>query len=156
MPAKLSDHALHAVLLLNRIALGLFFLLAGVAKVRGGVGEFVEKGFRGLQPDWLPNVIATPYAYSIPYLEIVLGATLMLGLLGRLSALLIAGMIASFTVALVVKSGSFEHGSGPFSPNFLMIALGLLLTMTGAGRFSIDALMGRRFDLCVSVGGGKG
>jgi uncharacterized membrane protein YphA (DoxX/SURF4 family) len=138
--AKLEPHGwvIDFVLFLNRVAMGLYLLLAGVAKVRGGVANFVEKAFAPMRPAWLPEAIATPYGYAIPYLEVILGATLLLGLLGRLSAFLTFLMITSFTIALVVKNQSFVHGPGPFSANFIMIALALLLAVAGPGRFSLD------------------
>lgn len=126
------------VLLLNRLALGLVFLLAGIGKIRGGVTNFVEGGFRGLTPAWLPNWFATPYGYTVPFAETIFGGLLILGLFGRLTAGVLTLMLTSFTIALYVagKAG----GSGPIHPNIVYIALALLLATIGPGKLSADGL----------------
>lgn len=131
-------------LLLNRVAMGLFFLMAGVGKIRGGVGNFVNDSFKKLQPDWLPDWVAAPYAWSLPFLEIVLGAMLMIGLLTRITASVICLMILSFTIAIAVNVGITNHGSGPFSANVVMITLTFLLAVVGSGMFSADRLLLKR------------
>jgi len=137
-----NSHVFSLVLLLNRASLGLYFLLAGYGKVtgEGGVKAFVEGGFKALSPSWLPEVIATPYGYAIPWLEIILGAMLVLGIFGRPVAALIGLMILSFTVALFIKNQSMVHGPGPFSANVIMVTLAAMLTVTGAGRYAVESL----------------
>lgn len=130
-------------LLLNRLSLGGYFLAAGIGKItsEGGIKGFVEGMFSKLTPDWLPQALATPYGYSLPVAEVVLGGLLMIGLLTRISALLIALMILSFTIALVIANDSLS-GGGPnvFHSNVILVTLGLLLFRIGPGRISIDAL----------------
>ena len=133
---------LDAVLLLNRLALGLYFLLAGVGKLRMGVGQFYEKGFLKLKPAWLPDAVASPYGHALPFLECALGGLLVLGLLGRWAAGLMALLLLSFTVALW-QAGMFFGGPGPFHDNVPFLTLAMLLAVTGPGRFSVDGLLKR-------------
>ncbi len=139
------------VLLLNRVALGGFFLAAGWGKVlgEGGVEKFnanymgmVEKMNKlAVLPAWMLGEdwsgFHNAYSQIVPYAEIILGALLIIGLLGRLCSFLIAGMLASFTVALY-GAGAFYSGSGPFHTNVILALLALLLVFTGAGLFSVD------------------
>jgi uncharacterized membrane protein YphA (DoxX/SURF4 family) len=143
---------LEVVILLTRIAFGLFLLLAGYGKIHGGVGNFYWGtgdfakfgGFLKLKPHWLPEFFASPYGHAVPFLEFGVGAALILGLLGRLSAFGAALMIGSFTIALY-GAGALNMGPLPsVHPNFVYITLALLLAATGPGRISLDKLIGWR------------
>lgn len=127
------------VLLLNRLALGAYFMLAGVSKVRGGLDGWMS-GYKSMMPAWLPSWIGIPYGWFIPFGEVVFGAMLVVGLFSRTTALVITGMIGSFTLALW-QAGKFFDAPGPFHPNVLFVTLGLMLAMSGAGRFSVDAFV---------------
>jgi len=139
MTCSKSGHWLcNTVLLLNRLSLGMFFLLAGVAKVRGGVTEFVEGFYSQVTPAWLPSWIATPFGYSLPFFEIIAGGLLVIGLFGRLGALVILLLLVSFTIALC-GAGMFFSGPGPFHTNVILLTLAALLVVTGSGGYSLDA-----------------
>lgn len=137
-----------------RVALGLYLLLAGVGKVQGeinnGIGSFYKgAGFQGLQPDWLPDVLAAPYGYALPWLEVIIGGMLIVGLLGHLAALLGLLMLVSFTLAKVMASGDIAatgpSDPGAFSTNYIQIAGYLMLTLVGCGRWAVDTkLLGKR------------
>jgi uncharacterized membrane protein YphA (DoxX/SURF4 family) len=129
-----------------RVALGGYFLAAGIGKaigeVRNGHGHFYETSFQGLQPEWLPNALAAPYGYTLPWLEIILGLLLVIGLFGRITAAIIGLMIVSFTVALAMKFGPTAQppeAGGPISANYLQIAAYVALAAMGPGRWSVDA-----------------
>ena len=125
-------------LLLNRISIGLYLLLAGTGKLQSGIVEFVNESFKGLQPAWLPDALALPYAYSLPFLEVFFGGLLILGFVTRTSAAICALMILSFTIALTVNNQSLVHGPGPFSANLIYITLLFLIAVVGPGKLSID------------------
>lgn len=127
------------VLLLNRLALGGYFMLAGVDKVKGGLDKWMTS-YKGMLPEWLPTAVGVPYGWFIPFGEIVFGALLIVGLFSRTSALVVTGMIGSFTVALWQANQLFA-GPGPFHTNIILITLGLMLAMAGSGRFSVDAFV---------------
>ena len=73
-------------LLVLRFATGLFFLIAGIKKVSGGTGNFVKFASDFL-PGFMPAAIGKGYLYAGPWLEILVGLGIMLGLLSALSAL---------------------------------------------------------------------
>ncbi|MEM1026462.1 MAG: DoxX family protein [Planctomycetota bacterium] len=132
-----------------RVAMGGYFLAAGVFKaigeIQNGLGSFYQGNFKALQPAWLPDVLAAPYGYALPWLEIVLGVMLVVGFFGRISAVLIGVMIASFTVALALKLGWTAQppdAPGPISGNYLQLAAYVALVALGPGRWSVDGARG--------------
>ena len=139
-------------LLLTRLTVGSYFAAAGVRKLSGelneGLGTFYSTSFKGLQPGWLPDALAAPYGYALPWMEVILGVMLVLGLFGRLAAALIGLMIVSFTIALAMKMGWRAQGPDtphPFNANYIQIAVCFLLACTGPGSLSLDrVLRGRR------------
>src|SRR5687768_16153113 len=74
-------------LFLARVPLGAYFLLAGVGKLRGGVGKFVESNL-SMAREHLPEKWASIFLNTLPYAEIVLGGMLILGLLTRVTSLI--------------------------------------------------------------------
>lgn len=137
-----TNPTLSVLLLLNRLALGLYFALAGLTKVRGGVGKFYHGSFAALRPRWLPEFLALPYGYSLPWLELLFGATLVLGWYTRISAWAVAAMLVSINLALLLADRFFD-GPGPFHVNVMLLTLALLLGHVGGGALSVDALWRR-------------
>jgi len=130
-------------LLLNRLALGLYFFLAGVGKFRMGVGVFYEQGFVPLRPAWLPEALGRPFGYALPLIELLLGLLLIAGLFSRITAGLIALLLATFTIALA-QAGLFFPAAGPFHANVVFFTLAILLASVGPGRYSVDDLLAKR------------
>ncbi|MEX2214441.1 MAG: DoxX family protein [Phycisphaeraceae bacterium] len=125
------------VLLINRLALGLYFFFAGYEKVFNvGVGTFFEKTYKPNVPDWLPQFIATPYGYAVPFLEMIAGAALAVGLFGRIAALLVAALLVSFMLAMGVSGAG-----GTFDKNIVFATLAIMLVITGPGTLSIDRFL---------------
>lgn len=134
--------AFSLILLLNRFTLGLFFLLAGFNKVRDGVAQFVAGPFKSLTPPWLSEGFATPFGHSLPYIEIVAGLMLILGLFTRFASGAVALLLISFTIALS-GVGLFFHPEGvPFHTNIILISLAMLFMVAGPGLYSVDAKLG--------------
>jgi uncharacterized membrane protein YphA (DoxX/SURF4 family) len=135
-----------------RISVGLYMLLAGIGKVQGeinnGIGSFSNGPFTAMKPDWLPSVMAMPYGYALPWLEVLVGATLIVGFYTRLTGLVGMGMLASFTIALILKFDSItaqpDGPGGPFNANYIQCTAYLLFALLGAGRWSVDAAMSKR------------
>jgi putative oxidoreductase len=122
-----------------RLAMGLLLVFAGWMKVHDmGVGEFVEKYYTPAIPSWLPHALAIPYGYFIPWIELIGGAMLVLGLLGRLTAVVLTLLMVSIVIATGLKPDQ-----SPFNTTLIYISLTILLAATGPGRLSLDALLFR-------------
>ena len=136
-------------LLLARVPLGAFFILAGFAKftAKGGVSAFVAQ-FAKSVPPWAPQSAGRFYLQVLPYAEILVGASLVLGVAGRIGGLAAALMLASFVVAVTgVRSPNL-----PFQPNVIFIGIALLIALAGPGSISMDRVMWGKAN---PEGGGK-
>lgn len=134
--------------------LGGVFLVSGGTKVfdPGGLAASIRTYELGL-PEWFVTVSA----YSLPYLEVMLGLYLIVGLFTRASAWATNALMLLFTVALLqgalrglqIDCGCF--GSSAEQSNLWLdalrdvglLALGLQVALSPPGRFGVDALLGR-------------
>ena len=130
-------------LLAARVPMGMFFLIAGYGKFTGsgGVSGFVSQSRSGI-PGWISPQLGHYYLGAVPYLEVIVGAFLVLGLLTRLVGLIGALMITSF----IIGATGIRGNGLPFSPNLIYLGLLLLVFLVGPGKLSVDALLfgGRR------------
>ncbi|MGQ9651403.1 MAG: DoxX family protein [Phycisphaerae bacterium] len=130
-------------LFLSRCSLGLYFLFAGIGKIKSGVEAFYKGGFTSLKPLWLPDWFAMPYGHALPFVEVLVGAALIVGFYGRLAAAVAALALVSFVIALYQAGAIFPEKGGPFHPNVIFLTLAFLLAVTGPGTFSVDSFRGR-------------
>ena len=131
-------------LLLARLPIGAYFVLAGYSKVfgEGGVDAFVAKSLPAV-PEYMPPWFGSNYLHALPYAEIALGSLLILGLLTRLSALAVTGMLVSFVIAYT----GVKDPPRPFHANLIYVGLAAMFILTGPGKISLDGLLfGRRKD----------
>ncbi len=135
--------------LLGRLSLGGYFLMAGVNKITadGSIAAFVKGPFASMTPRWAPAWLTAPYGYALPILEVVFGATLAIGLFGRVSANVIALLLVSIVIAQF-QAGQLLHNPpavpGPYHTNVILLALALLMGAGGPGCASVDALWRRK------------
>ena len=126
------------VILLNRITLGLLFVLAGVRKLLP-IDSLMDNwsGFASFTASKapLPEALGKFYGYALPPVEILAGVALLVGFMSRLSAVLIALMLVSFVIAM---GPEWWPESGPaFSKNFILLTLALLIAATGSGKLAV-------------------
>ncbi|WP_337110433.1 DoxX family protein [Prescottella equi] len=129
--------AIDAGLLILRVTIGLTLAAHGYAKIfQGGRLAGTARWFDsiGMRPGRLHAPLAA-------FAEIGAGALFALGLLTPLAA---AAMIALMVVAAWTvhrHSGFFIVGNG-WEYNFVLACVALSVAVTGAGRFSVDNLIG--------------
>ncbi len=131
---------LRTAVTVNRITIGFFFFLSGIANylnfsVPNGfyqtvitqklqiIGPGIPPGWEGVGP--LPWLIAVPYAWLLPLAEIVLGALFTLNYWVRWTGLLLIIMTFSIILAFgIIPAGSlFPNGAESFNKNILFISL---------------------------------
>lgn len=78
--------------------------------------------------------------YTLPILEILVGACIVLGLFTRPIALLASLMVLSFIIAV---TGVFVDGGG-FHQNLVFLGVTIGLAFTGPGVFSADRVLFRK------------
>lgn len=129
-------------LFLNRAALGLLFVLAGVRKLMPVDGANMldkmngfAKGVADKAP--LPEALGKAYGYALPWGEIIFGAMMIVGLFSRLAAVCVALMLLSFLIAF---GPAFWPESGPaYDKNIILLTLAMLLATTGSGKLALRA-----------------
>jgi uncharacterized membrane protein YphA (DoxX/SURF4 family) len=127
-------------ILLARVALGMYMLIAGWNKMRDIPG-FVNGSFAKMTPAWLPDSIARPYGYVLPALEVLCGLALMLGFFSRLAAGVITFLLVSIAVASISATGTLAGGApGPMHHSIVFATLAFVLTIVGSGRLALDPL----------------
>lgn len=145
--SKLDTRLMPAAIFFNRLAVGGYFALAGLNKVgrefKDGFGSFYQgPAYQGLQPSWLPDALAAPHGYALPWAELIFGVLLAVGLFGRVAAGAIGLMVLSFLIALMGKYGVTAEPADshhPFNHDFVLLGVAILMALLGPGAWSIDA-----------------
>jgi putative oxidoreductase len=132
MQQLLGDSLLH---LLARLAIAAIFLLSGRTKV-SGVLDITPGTFELFRSEYALPLLPPPFAAHLaPYAEHLFPLLLVLGLFTRLSAL--ALLLMTLVIQLFVYPDAW-------STHLSWAALLLLLIGRGAGRLSLDHLLGIR------------
>jgi uncharacterized membrane protein YphA (DoxX/SURF4 family) len=148
MTPKLAN----ALVLLLRLVLGGIFIVAGVSKI-GHAIEFAQQiaAFR-----LLPQQLVAPLALGLPFLEVLLGGYLILGLFTRISAWVAAAMLLAFDAAIasaVVRGLTLSCGC--FGPNdktvttwgevgrdAIFVLLAVIVALRPPGMLALDRRIG--------------
>ena len=142
--AKNLNHAV--AILFARLVLGLIFFMAGVMKVfQLGPLEHARKYFLPFTDTFLPVWSLWAVGVTIPFIELIAGTLLILGLRTR------DALIALGYVLVVVTFGHLLHDalfnfSGHVIPR-LALLLFLLWCPREDDRFSIDYLLARQKEV---------
>ena len=121
-----------------RIIVGIIMFAHGLQKLQGGPANF--GGLLSQLGVPAPELMA----YVVTFVELVGGALLIVGLLSRLSALLltidlvVAILLVKLNVGLIAPQGS---GAGA-ELDLALIAGFLVILLAGPGRFSLDYALG--------------
>jgi thiosulfate dehydrogenase [quinone] large subunit len=120
---------------LMRIAYGVIFLFYGIGKFRGGLANFVG-GMNQQFSGKLPAFMVMPFAYVLPFGEMVSGALILLGLFTR-AGLMISGLLLiglTFGLVMLGRADGVAHNLIYVLANFV------LLWFCDLNRLSLDRL----------------
>lgn len=126
----------------SRLALGIIFVVSGVGKVFAtgpkatGIGTFAGM----LAQLGIP--LSTVAAWSVGVLELVGGILLLIGLLARIVAALLAVNMAVATVLVHLPNG-FVVSDGGYEYTLVLMLSALGLALSGPGVISVKRALGR-------------
>ncbi|MGQ3479728.1 DoxX family protein [Paenibacillus sp. TY11] len=126
-------------LLLVRLVIGLLLVGHGAQKLFGWFGGYGPKGTGG----WMESIGIKPgvfMAVSAGLMELLGGALFALGLLTPLAALLITVTMLGAIFKVHGQNGIWATANGYEYP-LVLIAVVIGIALTGAGSYSIDALL---------------
>lgn len=132
--------------LVLRVVLGVILIFAALEPVKiFHPSQFVEI-VRGMAGKYLPDFFVVAYGYSIPYLELVTGIFLVLGLFTRLTGTVVALMFVSYIIGLGLTTPDVTMFMDPVAkliPNkdFAFLGMALSLVLTGGGAWAVDNKM---------------
>ncbi|AHC17883.1 MULTISPECIES: DoxX family protein [Paenibacillus] len=126
-------------LLLIRLVVGLLLVGHGAQKLFGWFGGYGPKGTGG----WMESIGIKPgvfMAVSAGLMELLGGALFALGLLTPLAALLITVTMLGAIFKVHGQNGIWATANGYEYP-LVLVAVVIGIALTGAGSYSIDALL---------------
>ena len=148
----MNAKAIDVAVLLLRIILGAIFVVAGASKV-GHAAEFAAQ-IAGFQ--LLPQIVIAPMAIVLPYLELLLGGYLIIGLFTRTAAWIAVLLLVIFdgAIASAVVRGMTVN-CGCFGPNdttvttwtevardAIFVVLAIVVALRAPGMLALDRRIG--------------
>jgi thiosulfate dehydrogenase [quinone] large subunit len=88
---------------LLRIALGVNFAGHGLIRIDNGVGAFATSTAEHLAKSPLPHAVTFGFSYAIPFLEAILGLTLILGVFTRIGLVCGAVFMMALTIGITAN-----------------------------------------------------
>src|SRR5437764_2702985 len=130
-------------ILFARLVLGLIFFMAGVMKVfQLGPLEHARKYFLPFADTFLPLWSLWAVGVTIPFIELLAGALLMLGLWTREALVSLGFVLTIVTFGHLLKEPLYEFHTHVIPR--LALLLFVMLLPREEDRFSLDALLERR------------
>ncbi|WP_169084190.1 DoxX family protein [Paenibacillus sp. PL91] len=126
-------------LLVVRVVVGLLFVGHGAQKLFGWFGGYGPKGTGG----WMESIGIKPgvaMAVAAGLMELVGGLLFAAGLLTPLAAALIVLAMLGAIVKVHGPNGLWATANG-YEYNLVLVAIAIGVALTGAGDYSIDALI---------------
>lgn len=127
--------------LLLRLMLGVLLFYAGLGKFLGGYGNFTNYMITEFTTKtWLPALLLYPFTYTLPFVEIVLGLLILVGLFAR-PALLLSGLL--FITLMFGKMLVQDSSTVSALANYCLITAATYVLTVG-DRYSLDVVLGKR------------
>jgi thiosulfate dehydrogenase [quinone] large subunit len=124
---------------LLRIAFGINFAGHGLIRIHNGVAAFAQSTAEHLAASPLPHTVAYAFSYAIPFLEAILGLTLILGVFTRIA--LVCGAV--FMMGLTIGTTANQQWDVASQQLIYSIVFFLLLYLIEHNTLSIDHYLRR-------------
>jgi uncharacterized membrane protein YphA (DoxX/SURF4 family) len=116
--------------LVARIAVGSYFVMAGLSKLQMLSAFVAQVNTFGV----LPDNVSSLYAVMLPYLEVFVGGCFVLGLWTTMAGVVASGLLLSFVFAF----GFFPGASDIFNKDVVLLGAVICLLYTGPGAYGLD------------------
>ncbi|MDX1404249.1 MAG: DoxX family protein [Woeseiaceae bacterium] len=129
------------VVFIVRWILGLLFLMAGYWKVFVLTPALHAQRFfvEGFSDHWIPEWLLLSLGYSIPFLELVAGLLICIGLRTREAVIAVGLLLIVTTYGHALQEPLFDISGHTFT-RLALIAF-LLLAPAGSDKYSVDELL---------------
>jgi thiosulfate dehydrogenase (quinone) large subunit len=104
--------------LVLRLFLGVLFTTAGLGKFRMGIGTVAGHIVQGFEKTFLPKILLVPYAYCLPFVELIVGILLVLGLFTEGTLFVSAFLCLSLFYGMLLSG---EHATAAYNAIYLLI-----------------------------------
>lgn len=121
--------------LLVRVPIGLYFIVAARMKL----GDIINFVHTVQSYNMMPRQLATLFGVLLPYIELVVGIFLVLGIFTTLTAVVGSLLVGCFIYAIGLFPNDPAVRNYLFNKDIILLAGTLSLLSTGAGAFSIDS-----------------
>ena len=122
-----------------RIFMGFNMFMHGAARIFGHLPEFIDKTTKQFIPTILPQPLVQLFATTLPFIELILGALLLLGLWTRWNLVAQIALLMSLTFGMSLLQNWAVVGS----QIIYALAFFVLLYLNRPNRFSLDWLLKR-------------
>jgi thiosulfate dehydrogenase [quinone] large subunit len=134
---RINDKSLAYALL--RIAFGVNFAGHGLIRIYNGVGGFASTTTEHLAKSPIPHSLVFGFSYAIPFLEAILGLTLILGVFTRIA--LVCGAV--FMTALIIGVTSIQQWDLASQQLTYSVVFFLLLYLIEHNALALDTYLRR-------------
>jgi thiosulfate dehydrogenase [quinone] large subunit len=134
---RINDKSLAYALL--RIAFGVNFAGHGLIRIYNGVGGFASTTTEHLAKSPVPHSLVFGFGYAIPFLEAILGLTLILGVFTRIA--LVCGAV--FMTALTIGVTSIQQWNLASQQLTYCVVFFLLLYLIEHNALALDTYLRR-------------
>lgn len=97
---KISNH--QWAFFVARITIGINLLIHGVVRIPK-LSEFAEGLTKGFSETYLPETLVLPFAYTLPFVEFILGVLLVLGWKTKFAAIASGLLIATLLFGMAMQ-----------------------------------------------------
>lgn len=123
-----------------RLSIGILFFVVGLNKFLGGLQRFAVDYIASIfQKTWLPDFVLYPFGYLLPFVELIGGFFLIIGLFTRRTMLVLGALLLVLQFGQYVLGQPENYAAAARSMNYIF-ALAAAFWFVRENPYSVDAL----------------